>query len=79
MHEQVTSHRTHTERGCQELGAVAETTGTMLGLVLLSRPSPKPVSFVPLAAQGEPREKSERKYLEMQPQDESYSKLAMDT
>lgn len=64
--------------GCQELGAVTETAGTMLGSVLLSRPSPKPISFAPLAAQREPREKSERKYLEMQPLDESYSKFAMD-
>lgn len=79
MHEQVISHRAHTDWGCQELGAVTETTGTMLGSALLSRPSPKPVSFAPLAAQGEPREKPEGKYLEMQPLDESYSKLAMDT
>lgn len=61
------------------LGAGAETTGTLLGSALLSRPSPKSVSFAPLAAQRESREKSERKYLEMQPLDESYSKLAMDT
>lgn len=61
------------------MGTVTETTRTILGSALLSRPSPKPVSFAPLAAQGEPREQPERKYLEMQPLDESYSKFAMDT
>lgn len=48
------------------LGAGTETTGTMLGSALLPRPPPKPVSIGPLAAWGEPREKSERKYPEIQ-------------
>lgn len=38
----------------------------MLGSAVLPRPSPKPVSIAPLADQGEQREKSERKYPEIQ-------------